>query len=144
MIKVDVKFLVLRVADDKSGLKTCLGLLDLLTPSLLVEILEGSESESETIVQRNVSTAVTVLLELLGEPFHGVMYSLEKMTRPHDIACNRWHVTDNRWLGVVLSILLLDLSQHSTIAVEDQRVLRLQLVLETLPLKDSLELAEKI
>jgi hypothetical protein len=79
VIKVDVKLLVLRVANDQCGLETCLGLLDLLTPSLLVEILEGGESKSETIVQRNVSTAVTVLLKFLGEPFHWIMDSLKKV-----------------------------------------------------------------
>jgi len=72
------------------------------------------------------------------------MDALEKVARPHDIACNRRHVADNGWLGVILRILLLNFSQHSTVAVEDQRVLRLQLVLQAFPLEDTLELAEKI
>lgn len=53
-VEVDVELVVLWMTNNKSGLESCFGLLDLGSPLLSPKILEGEESVTDLVVHLNV------------------------------------------------------------------------------------------
>jgi hypothetical protein len=72
-VEVDVKFQVLVVSDEQSGLETSLCTVDFLLPFLSPHVLIGEESVTKRVVVSHVLLGVSVLSlqDLLRELFHG-------------------------------------------------------------------------
>jgi hypothetical protein len=53
-VEIDVELVVLWMTNDKSGLESCFGLLDLSSPLLSPKILEGEKSVTDLVVHLDV------------------------------------------------------------------------------------------
>lgn len=85
-VKVDVKTVVIGVANDKGSLEASLCLLDLKGPLLPPEVLVREEGVTDLVVLFDWAFVVALLGEFWGELFHGHGDAVEEVTGPSDAA----------------------------------------------------------
>ena len=145
-IKVHAESVVVRVTDDESGEKTCLGLVDLIDPSLPPFVLEVEEVVSDVVVALylfHCLFGIAVAQKLLRELLHRCGCAVEEVARPCDGARNLGQVADNRGISELLLELVFDFRDKDGVSLEQKIVFGFEASLQVVTVKNAAELAEQ-
>mmetsp|Transcript_40210 Transcript_40210/g.45990 ORF Transcript_40210/g.45990 Transcript_40210/m.45990 type:complete len:334 (-) Transcript_40210:699-1700(-) len=142
-VKVDIQLSVLGMSNNQSGLKTGLGFLDLVTPSLQEQVLESCQRDGDLVVRTNESSGIVLRGNDVREVLHRSRHLLQQMSGPLNITSHRWHISLNGRVLILAGVFVLNRLNLISILLENQRVLVGQIILQAFTNQDVLEFLQQ-
>lgn len=132
------------MTDDQGGLKTNFSFLNIINPLSSPKWLEGDQGVADFVVSLHLLLVILVFDECLRELLHWRAAAEEQVAGPCDGTWNSGQIAHNRWVPLLLSVLLFNHADFRGVLLEEKLVFGLQILLEIFTVKNSLELSQQL